>query len=294
METKVKHLVSLAIKDLKHLGLLGKKKKRRKKRAKALQKQEIAKANERTSSEHMVGYSKPSASSQFSNSNNIAIDTQHRVNEAIRQKEELERKLKAEEPTLQSKHNELENQIIDSINYVKDRFDNPPPPHNLNVKLDDASQGFNAQTPTRHISLVQEVGTPAAEKPPLTLGDFKLSDLYALQNSATKGSTSKAATFADDDVDNYIRNQAESLDVDEPKATVVPSTPSKKIGYNEARDLQKAEAVRLYGPLPSGMENSTSKRTIDNWMEEQRKLKERAANKATFDKLANKKKHSNI
>ena len=319
MEAKVKHLVSLAIKKMKSVGVIGKKKRKRRK-AKALQEQ-VARENYRGTSEHMVGYSKPSASSQFSNSNNIAIDTQHRVNQAIRDKEEAERQLKANEPTLQQKlEDDIRGSILHSEDNMNDRLNSMNDRIAKSSRIDDtaptsfnpapdASDSFIKQTPTRHIQLVQEVGTPA--QPPLTLGDFKLADLYALQNSVkgTKGSTSKAATFTDDDADNYIRNQAESLDekTSEPepepesKTSEPPATPVKEvkkggkreIGNNEARDLRKAEAVSLYGELPTypvNIRDTTKKSTIDNWMEEQKRIREKAANKATYEKFINKKK----
>jgi hypothetical protein len=318
METKVKHLVAMALKKLKSVG----KKKRKRRRAKASV--EIARANERGSSDHMVGGSRPSASSAFSNSNNMAIDTQHRVNQAIRIKEDLERKMKADEPTLESKQKELENKVESKqkemesninfgLNHLNSKFSGPAAiddtaPQNFNPPPE--SNNFIAQTPAKHVVSVQIVNTPD------TTTDYRQFD----------GGSSRRSMFTDvnndpwnhpepyegetDGIDNYNtwdtpkaeeerkeeekdegKEEGKDEGKEEEKDEAIPAAGGggKRLGNNAARAQLIREIISDTGkPLPSGMEHTTSKPTLVSYWNREKHIRETESNDKKFKEMFNK------
>ena len=258
---QLKHIVSLTIKDLKDLGILGrdksKKKKRKRRRIKRLLEDLPIKENIRSSNDFL---NPPPASASFSNSNNIAIDTQHRVNEAIRQKEEAEREKRANEPTLK----QLEEDVRFGIGVVNEKVNQLKP----SVSDDFLVEGIPATSPVLSTPAPSQ-GIRTAQQ---TLSNFNVADIYKPQSSEFNGSPSRGIFAAEENEDDadfepYNQDAAEMRPSSTQLQNAKPAVGIRKQEIQRLKDI----ITEKYGSVPDNIINSTRKKTFTDYIAEQDK-----------------------
>jgi hypothetical protein len=218
---------------------------------------EIPIPNYRTPSNHMIG-SSISASSKFSNSNNIAIDTQHRINEDLRI---AQRKVKEEEalkPKLEAKQKELEKTVQRGFKHIREKLPqnnsiNADPPPNFNKKVEDK---------TTKIRVASDFFKPQTKPQTKTEEDFK---------TPKKGTPIQPIIFEEVDEDDL---GVEDIDYETTDDTSLQNpAPKKPHRSNNADRAVLKEALKFkYGnTIPDYILHTTRKPTLTNWAKQEDK-----------------------